>query len=98
MHRQDVRVAELRRDLDLTEEALRADRRGELGSHHLDRDLPPMLEILREIDGGHSARANDALDAVTVRERGLHLREACVSGHHDRAGREGTGDIDGRRT
>ena len=43
MQRQDVRMAELGRDLDLAQEALGAEHGGELGPQDLDRDLAAML-------------------------------------------------------
>ena len=56
-----------RRDgLDLAEEPLGADHRGQLGPQHLDGDLAAVLEVVREIDGGHAALAQLALDAVAV--------------------------------
>ena len=54
--------------LDLGEEALAADHRGELGPQHLDRDVAVVPEVVREVDGGHAARAELALDAVAVGE------------------------------
>jgi hypothetical protein len=74
VHRQDVWVIELGRDLDLAQEAVGAQRGGQLGAHHLHGHLPAVLEVLREIDGGHPALAQDPLDPVPVRQRGPHLR------------------------
>src|SRR5690606_38328034 len=44
VHRQDMRVTETGGDLDLAQEALRAERLGQLRTHHLYRDLAMMLE------------------------------------------------------
>jgi hypothetical protein len=40
---------------------------------NLDRDFALMLEVVREIDGGHPAGADLALDTVAVGERGPEL-------------------------
>ena len=56
-----------RRDgLDLAQEPLGADHGGELGLEDLDGDLAVVLEVLGEVDRGHAARAELALDAVAV--------------------------------
>ena len=39
-----------------------------VGAQGLERDIPVVLEVLREIDRGHAAGAELALDAVAVRE------------------------------
>ena len=61
--------------LDLAEEPLGADHRGQLGPQHLDRDLAPVLEVLGEVDGGHAALAELALDPVAVGEGGTQTLE-----------------------
>ena len=43
---------------------LGSDHRGELGSQHLQRDLSLVLQVLSEVDRGHAALAQLALDAV----------------------------------
>ena len=49
--------------------------RRELGLEDLDRDLPVVLFVVREIHGGHAARAELALEAVAAGERGgLRIR------------------------
>ena len=63
---EDVRMLQGRDRLDLAQEPLGTDDRGELGLQDLDGDLAVVLEILREIDGGHAARAELALDAIAV--------------------------------
>ena len=55
--------------LDLGEEALAADDGGELGVQDLDGDLAVVLEVLGEVDRGHAALAELALEAVAVTER-----------------------------
>jgi hypothetical protein len=68
--RQDVRVGELGRDPDLTEEPL-AERGGELRVEHLERDRPVMAKVVRQMDRRHAAPAELALDAVAVSEGSL---------------------------
>ena len=58
-------------DLDLAGEPLGAERGGELGAEDLHRDLAVVLQVLGEVDGGHAALAELALDAVAVGEGGL---------------------------
>ena len=50
--------------LDLAEEALGAERGGELGAEHLDGDLAVVLQVVGEVDRGHAALAELALDPV----------------------------------
>ena len=57
MQRQDVRVLEIGGGLDLAQEPLGADHRGQLGAQDLDRDLAVVLEVLREVHRGHAALA-----------------------------------------
>ena len=55
-----------RGELDLAQEALRAERMRQLGVQHLDRDEPLVLDVVREIDGGGAATANLALQDVSA--------------------------------
>ena len=57
-------------DLDLGQEPLGAEHGGQLGAQHLERDLAVVPQVVREVDGGHAARAELALDAVAVGEGG----------------------------
>jgi len=66
VQRQDVGVLQRGRHLDLAEEALFAERGGELLAQDLHGDLAVVLEVVREIDRGHAPRAELALDAVAV--------------------------------
>ncbi len=77
--REDVRVLETRRGLDLLHEALGAQHRGQLWLQHLERDPAIVLEILRQVDGRHAARAEMTLDPVGAREGGV---EAIGWGGH----------------
>src|SRR2546426_681789 len=72
---QDVRVRESRGDLDFAHEALGAERRGELGPQHLDRDGAMMLEIPAEVHRGHPTATEFALDRVTPDEGGSQAGE-----------------------
>ena len=55
-------------ELDLALEALGAERGGELGMQHLERDRAVVLEVLGEVDRGHAAAAELALEAVAIGE------------------------------
>src|SRR2546425_10004002 len=61
-------MSEARRDLDLPQEPLGADRGRELAPEHLDRHLAVVLLVLGEVDGRHAAPAELAVDGVAVRE------------------------------
>jgi hypothetical protein len=66
--RQDMRVLQRRRGLDLDHEPLGAEDGGELRFQDLQRDVAVVLEVLGEIDRGHAALAELALDRVAVGE------------------------------
>ena len=66
------------RDLDLAQEALVAERRGKLGLQDLEGDGAVVLEVLGQIDRGHPAAAEFALDRVAAGEGGLQAREDLV--------------------
>ena len=53
-------------ELDLALEALGTERGGELGMEHLEGDRPVVPEITGEIDGGHAAAPELALEAVAL--------------------------------
>src|SRR5205085_3481619 len=73
--RQDVRVLELRREADLSEKPLGTEDGGKLRAEHFERDGAVVLEISGEIDRGHPAAAELALDRVTTREGRTHALE-----------------------
>lgn len=75
---EDVGVLELGRDLDLAQESLRTQRRGQLRPENLDRDPPVMLEVFGEKHERRAARPELALDAIAVREGGGDPRENWV--------------------
>jgi hypothetical protein len=55
--------------LDLPQEPLRPQRGGQLGLEDLEGDGAVVLEIGGEVDGGHAAAAELALDGVAVGQR-----------------------------
>ena len=68
-------------DLDLGEEPLDAQDRAEFGPEDLERHLAVVLEVGGEVDRGHAALAEHALDAVAVGQGG---RQAGGNGVHRR--------------
>ena len=68
--------------LDLAQEPLGAEDGGQLGVEHLERDLAVVPEVVGEVDGGHAALAELALDAVAVSQALAQLR--CRVGHRAR--------------
>jgi hypothetical protein len=65
-------------DLHFGEESLGAKHRAEFRLEHLDGDLSIVLEVLGEIDRGHPARAELALDAVAVGQRSGDARDGLA--------------------
>ena len=66
-------MAEVRGGLDFPEEALGAECGGELGAENLDGHLAMVLEVLGEVDRGHAALAELALDAVAITQCGSEV-------------------------
>ena len=66
---EDVGVLELGGDADFAEEAITAQRGGEVGAQHLDRHLPLVADILGDPDRGHAALPEQALEPVASLER-----------------------------
>src|SRR3989442_9417594 len=60
---------------DLTQEALDAEARGELGMKHLDRNRSLVLQVDRQKNRRHPAAAHRAVDGVTIREAGFQTSE-----------------------
>ena len=77
--RQDVRVLKPGCGGDLLEEPLGPDRRGQLGPQDLHRHLAPVLDVFGEVDGGHAAAAELALEPVAVLQG---LGQGRVDGGH----------------
>ena len=76
---------------DLGEEALGAEGGAEVGMQHLDGDVAIVLEVVREVDRGHAASAEFALDGIAVGQ-GLLKPDGC--GHAEGLGKDawwGTG-------
>jgi hypothetical protein len=57
-------------DPNLLEESLRSERGGELGAQDLERDGPIVPEVVGEVDRGHTAASELALDAIAVGQGG----------------------------
>ena len=53
---------------DLREEALATEHRGELRTQDLERDLPAVLHVPGEVDGGHAPAPELALERVAITE------------------------------
>ena len=66
--RQNVRMIEPRRDLDLGEEPFGAEHRPEFGAQDFERDVTIELAVVSEVDDGHSACPELALDRVALAE------------------------------
>ena len=67
---EDVRVLQVRGGPDLGEESLGPDGGGEVRPQHLDRDCSLVADVAREVDGGHTADTQLALDLIAAGERG----------------------------
>jgi hypothetical protein len=67
-HGEDVRMLEPCDGADLALKALRAKARRELGMQDLEGDQPIVLDVAREVDRGHPALAELALEKVAVSE------------------------------
>ena len=57
------------------QEPLRSEGGGEIGLEDLEGDLATVLQVVGEIDGGHAALAELALEMVAVGQRGLETLE-----------------------
>jgi hypothetical protein len=69
VERQDVRVIETGRDLDLAQEPVRPEHGREIRLEDLDGDRATVLQILGEPDGGHAAASEDTFDRIPFGER-----------------------------
>ena len=81
--REDVRVVEPGRDLDLGQESLAAQHRAQFGPQHLERHLAVVLEVGGQVDGGHAAGAELPLDAIALFKgggQGGDVGHGCLSG------------------
>ena len=85
-HDQDVGVGESSGEPDLAEEPLGAERVGEFRVEDLDRHLTIVLEIVGEVDGGHAALAELALEHIAIGEGLLQPRWKIWQGIPERSG------------
>ena len=79
--RQDVRVPQIGRGLDLAQKPFRPQRLGQFRPQHLDRHLAVVLEVLGEVDCGHAPAPELTLDRVSIGERCMQFGEKV--GHHE---------------
>src|SRR5205085_8848161 len=87
VQRQDVRVLQVGRNLNLLKETLRAECRGELRLEHLERDFSVVPDVVRQVHGCHTALAELSLEGVAIGECSLELFEASRElGHDDPVG------------
>ena len=61
-------------ELDLSLEALGAQRLGQVGVEHLERDRPLVAEVLGQVHDGHAAAAELPLERVASAQPSLQLR------------------------
>ena len=84
-----MRMLQPRRGGDLAAEAVGAQRGGEGGTEELEGDGAVVLEVAREIDGGHAAAAELALEDVAgaeaVLERGARVERGSRGVGDDKA-------------
>ena len=71
-------MVEPRGRADLAQEAIGTQRMRQLGAEHLERHFAIVLQVAGEIDGGHPADAELALDRVAARQS---RRETGGVGH-----------------
>jgi hypothetical protein len=93
--RENMGMLEIRGRLDLGQEAFRANDRGQLRLQNLERDLPLVLQVIGEIDGGHATLTEFGLDAVAALEGGVQAgdrvgRVHALNMRQGRLPREGT--------
>jgi hypothetical protein len=83
---EDVGMVEASGEADLPLEPVGAEADGELGQQHLERDGPVVLEVAGEVDRGHSAAPELALERVAAGEGGAKRRQGVRQGHASRGG------------
>jgi len=66
VQRQDVRVLQVGRGLDLGQETVGADDRGQFGPEHFEGDLAVVLHVVGQVDRGHAALTEFGFDDVAV--------------------------------
>ncbi len=73
VQRQDVRVLQVGRHLDLLQKPLGPDHRRQLRPQHLQRHLAVVLHVVRQVHRRHPALAQVGFDPVTVGQRRREL-------------------------
>ena len=86
-------VLEVRRGLDLGEEPLGANQSCQLGLQDLEGDLSFVLQVVGQVDGGHAAFAELALNGVAAREGGVQAGGGVGHGGQDASRACGTARI-----
>ena len=71
---------------DLAQKALGAERGGELGLEHLERDRAAVLEVAGEVDRGHAAAAELALERGSDPEGHARARQAVRTSRYRKVG------------
>ena len=82
---QDVGMLQPGGEADLALEPVGAERGGELGEEDLERDGAVVAEVVRQVDDGHAAAAELALDGVAV---GEGVAQAVRHSHRELLGSE----------
>ncbi len=80
VQRQDVGMIQPGGDLHLTQKPIGPEGRRHLRAEHLDRHPTVMLDVVREIDGGHAAAPQLSLDDIAAGEGGVEA-VALISLH-----------------
>ncbi len=75
------RMLEVSRNLDFGQEPLGTDDCGQLRLQDLQRDLPLVLDVIREIDRSHAALTEFGLDAVAAFEGGVQAGDGVGVSH-----------------
>jgi hypothetical protein len=73
VQREDVRVREVRRNLDLAQEPLCSHRARQLGVENLHGDIAAVAAVAREVNACHPAATDQTIDCVAVRENAGNL-------------------------
>ena len=68
VQRENVGMLQMGGDVDLLEEPFGPERRRQVGAKQLEGHQPPMLEVLGEVDCGHPAAPELAVDGVAARQ------------------------------
>ena len=86
MQWQDVGMGEPGGDLDLTEEAVRAQLGGQVRAEHFERDGPAVFQVLRQVHGRHAPAAELPFDRIVLSQGGLEAARETAHAAKDRAG------------